>query len=229
MISSRVCPRVGRALLRAVLAVSLATPACVVRIPAARAATNTHSAQDRTAQDQTILRKVSDYLNHLDTVTARFLQVAPDGGVRTGTAILQRPGKMRFQYDKPNPQLLVAGFGLLVYHDPELDQTTNIPLSSTPLGILLAEHVVLSGEGVTVTKISQPPGEVQISLIRTGKEAEGHLTLVFSTDPLELRQWQVTDSQGRTTDVSLYDLHRTKPFPDKYFEYIQTPSKSMAP
>lgn len=175
--------------------------------------------------DAATLAKVANYLNGLKTVTARFVQVAQDGGIRNGKAILQRPGKMRFQYDPPDPQLLVAGFGLLVYHDPQLNQTTNIPLSATPLGILLSKHVRFSGP-VTVTKVERPPGEIQVSLVRTGKAAEGQLTLVFSTKPLELRQWQVTDAQGRTTQVSLYDLHATKPFPNKDFEYVAgfTPS-----
>lgn len=163
--------------------------------------------------------KVAAYINGLHTVTARFMQVGPDGSIRTGTAILQRPGKMRFQYDKPNPQLLVAGFGLLVYHDPELDQTTNIPLSSTPLGILLDKHVRFSGP-VTVTKVSTPPGEIQVSMIRTGKAQQGHLTLVFSTNPITLRQWRVTDPQSRITQVNLYDLKASSPFPNKDFEYI---------
>lgn len=166
-----------------------------------------------------ILARVTDYLNSIKTVTARFVQVAQDGSIRNGQAILQRPGKMRFQYDPPDPQLLVAGFGLLVFHDPQLNQTTNIPLSSTPLGMLLAKHVRLSGP-VTVTKLAEPPGEVQVTLIRTGKPQQGHLTLVFSTHPLELRQWQVTDAQGRTTQVTLYNLHATKPFPNKDFEYV---------
>lgn len=167
-----------------------------------------------------LLAKVSAYLNNLKTVKAHFVQVGPNGGVRTGTAVLQRPGKMRFQYDKPDSQLLVAGFGLLVYHDPQLNQTTNIPLSATPLGILLAKHVTLSGP-VTVTKVNQPPGEVEVTLIRTGKSAEGHLTLIFSTDPLALHQWRVTDAQGRTTQVTLYNLHQIKPLPNKDFEFVQ--------
>lgn len=167
-----------------------------------------------------ILSKISTYLNGLQAVKARFVQVGPNGGVRTGTAILQRPGKMRFEYEKPDSQLLVAGFGLLVYHDPELNQTTNIPLSATPLGILLAKHVKLSG-AVTVTRVSTPPGEIEATLIRTGKAAQGHLTLVFSTDPLTLRQWRVTDAQGRTTQVTLYNLHKIKPLPNKDFEFVQ--------
>jgi outer membrane lipoprotein-sorting protein len=170
------------------------------------------------AADQALIDQAQTYLNGLTAITANFLQVAADGSTRTGKAWLQRPGKMRFEYDPPDPQLLVAGFGLLVYHDPQLDQTSNIPLGSTPLGILLASHVVLSGD-VTVTGISRQPGEDSITLIRTGKASEGSLTLVFGTDPLELRQWVVTDAQQRQTRVSLYDIAPGGPFPDSLFTY----------
>jgi outer membrane lipoprotein-sorting protein len=170
------------------------------------------------AADQAIISQVEAYLNGLSALTANFLQVAADGSTRTGKAWLQRPGKMRFEYDSPDPQLLVAGFGLLVYHDPQLDQTTNIPLSATPLGILLADHVVLSG-AVTVTDIQRDTGEDRITLIRTGKANEGSLTLVFGTNPLELRQWIVNDAQAKQTRVSLYDLAPGGPFPDSLFTY----------
>jgi outer membrane lipoprotein-sorting protein len=178
------------------------------------------------AKDLTVVSQAQTYLNSLTSLTANFLQVAADGSTRTGKAWLQRPGKMRFEYDAPDPQLLVAGFGLLVYHDPQLAQTTNIPLDSTPLGILLAQHVVLSG-GVTVTNVSQAPGEDRITVIRTGKPDAGSLTLVFGTKPLELLQWIVTDAQQRQTRVSLYDIAPAGPFPDSLFTYQgQSPIQS---
>ncbi len=170
------------------------------------------------AADKVLISEVESYLNGQTAITANFLQVAADGSTRTGKAWLQRPGKMRFAYDPPDPQLLVAGFGLLVYHDPQLDQTTNIPLGSTPLGILLSKHVDLNGD-VTVTGINRQPGEDDITLTRTGKAAAGSLTLVFGTDPLELRQWVVDDAQGKQTRVSLYDIAAGGPFPDSLFEY----------
>jgi outer membrane lipoprotein-sorting protein len=172
--------------------------------------------------DQALVSQIEAYLNGLTAITANFLQVASDGSTRTGKAWLQRPGKMRFEYDPPDPQLLVAGFGLLVYHDPQLAQTTNIPLSATPLGILLAKHVDLTGN-VTVTNVSRQPGEDSITVTRTGKANEGNLTLVFGTNPLELRQWVVTDAQQRQTRVSLYDIAPGGPFPDSLFSY-QGPS-----
>lgn len=171
-----------------------------------------------TTADQALISKIQTYLNGLTALTANFLQVAADGSTRTGKAWLQRPGKMRFEYDPPDAQLLVAGFGLLVYHDPDLNQTTNIPLSATPLGILLSQNVQLSGD-VTVTGIDREPGEVRLSLIRTGKAAAGSLTLIFGTDPLELRQWVVTDAQQKQTRVSLYDIATGGPFPNSLFTY----------
>lgn len=175
-----------------------------------------------TAADKNLISQIEAYLNAQKGLTANFLQVAADGSTRTGKAWLERPGKMRFAYDPPDPQLLVAGFGLLVYHDPQLDQTTNIPLSATPLGILLAPHVNLESAGVYVTNIDRQPGQVNISLVRRGKEAAGTLTLSFSTDPLELRAWVVTDAQGKQTSVHLYDVAPGGPFPDSLFQY--TPS-----
>ncbi len=172
-----------------------------------------------TPDDQTLISQVETYLNAEKGLTANFLQVADDGSTRTGKAWLERPGKMRFEYDPPDPQLLVAGFGELTYYDPQLGQTSNIPLSSTPLGILLAKHVDLTSAGVAVTAITRAPGEDDITLVRKGKEAEGTLTLVFATDPLELRQWVVTDAQGHQTRVSLYDVAPGGPYPDSLFQF----------
>lgn len=172
-----------------------------------------------TPSDKKLISQIEAYLNAQKALTANFLQVSPDGSTRTGKAWLQRPGKMRFVYDPPDPQLLIAGFGLLVYHDPQLGQTTNIPLSATPLGILLAPHVDLESAGVYVTGINRQPGQINITLVRRNKEAMGSLTLTFSTDPLELVAWTVQDAQGKQTIVHLYDVAPGGPFPDSLFEY----------
>lgn len=169
--------------------------------------------------DQELVSQIDAYLNSQSAITANFLQVADDGSTRTGKAWMERPGRMRFEYDAPDPQLLLSGGGALIYHDPELNQTTNIPLGSTPLGILLAQHVDLDLAGIEITNIDREPGEYDITLARRGKETLGNLTLVFSANPLELRQWVVTDAQGHQTRVSLYDIAPTGPLPELLFEF----------
>jgi outer membrane lipoprotein-sorting protein len=168
-------------------------------------------------QDRADLARVESYLNSLRTLKAHFLQVAPNGGLSEGTAWMQRPGRMRFQYDPPAPFVLVAGSGIFVFRDTQLQQTSNLPLSRTPLGILLANDVKLSGD-VTVTGMQRLPGQLQISLVRTASPSDGTLTLIFADNPLTLRQWVVTDPQRQETRVTLYNVELGGTFDQKLFD-----------
>jgi len=171
------------------------------------------------ARDAADIARIQAYLNALHSLKAHFLQVAPNGAVSEGTAWLERPGRMRFQYDPPSPLLLVAGHGMLVFHDEKLNQTTNIPIAQTPLGILLSDNVVLSGD-VTVTGMQRLPGQIQLSLVRTASPADGTLTLVFSDDPLTLKQWSVLDAQRQETRITLYNVQLGGNFDAKLFDYV---------
>ena len=172
-----------------------------------------------TDRDRTDLARIQAYLNSVHSLKAQFLQVAANGSVARGTAWLDRPGRMRFQYDPPSPLLLVAGHGLVVFHDAQLNQTSNIPLSRTPLGILLADQVRLSGP-VKVTGMQRLPGMISVTLVRPSTIADGSLTLVFADNPLTLRQWTVLDAQHQETRVTLYDVQLGGHFKDTLFDFI---------
>jgi outer membrane lipoprotein-sorting protein len=175
------------------------------------------------AEDQADITRVETYLNGLKSLKAHFMQVTGDGGISEGTAWLQRPGRMRFQYNPPAPFTLIAAHGVLIFNDSSLQQTTNIPLSRTPLGILLADRVTLSG-GVTVTAIRRLPGQLQVSLVRTDSPGDGTLTLIFADQPLTLRQWTVVDGQRRETHVTLSNAQTGGSFDQQLFEQVVTPA-----
>jgi outer membrane lipoprotein-sorting protein len=175
------------------------------------------------AADKADIGRIETYLNGLTSLKAHFMQVAQDGGIAEGTAWLLRPGRMRFQYDPPAPFLLIAAHGVLTFHDSALQQTTNIGLDRTPLGILLADHVDLT-KGVTVTGLQRLPGQLQISLVRTDSPGDGGLTLIFADQPLALRQWTVVDAQRRETHVTLYNVQTGGSFDPQLFEQISPPS-----
>jgi outer membrane lipoprotein-sorting protein len=177
-----------------------------------------------TAQDQADIGRIEAYLNSLKSLKAHFMQVAPDGGISEGTAWLERPGRMRFQYDPPAPFLLIAAHGQLIFHDSSLGQTSNLPLGRTPLGILLADHVELSG-AVTVTAIQHLPGQIQLTLVRTASPGDGSLTLIFTDPPLTLRQWTVLDAQRRETHVTLSNAQTGGTFDQTLFEQFYVPSE----
>lgn len=172
-----------------------------------------------TPQDQADIARVEAYLNGITSMKARFLQVDANGNSIGGNVWMHRPGRMRFEYDPPDKMLLVAGHGLLVFYDPAVKQTTNIFLSSTPLGLLLEDHLKLSGK-VTVTGIARAQGQIQLSLVRSDKPQAGTITLIFATDPMTLRSWIITDAQGRKTQISLYDVTYGGNYPDSMFTFV---------
>jgi outer membrane lipoprotein-sorting protein len=171
------------------------------------------------AQDRADLVRIQQYMNGVRTMKARFLQTASDGRVSNGTAWLQRPGRMRFQYDPPSPLLLVAGNGVVVFHDAQLDQTSNIPEDRSPLGLLLDADIRFAGN-VTVTGFQRQAGQIQVTVVRSATPQEGSLTLVFSTPPLALHSWVVLDAQGRTTTVTLFDQQFGGTFDQSLFSYV---------
>ncbi len=167
--------------------------------------------------DRGWVQRVQDTLNAITTLKARFLQIAPDGRTTQGTAWLDRPGRMRFEYAKPSPLLLVAGGGKLVFNDSELKQTTDVPLDKTPVGLLLRANLALSGD-ITLTAFHHADGQLQVTLLRTASPGDGSLTLIFSDQPLALRSWSVLDAQGRETRVDLYDAVLGQPLPQTLFD-----------
>lgn len=183
------------------------------------AAAQLAAAPPSTPQDQADIAHVETYLNGITSMKARFLQVDANGNSVGGNVWMHRPGRMRFEYDPPDKMLLVAGHGLLVFYDPAVKQTTNIFLSSTPLGLLLEKNLKLSGK-VTVTGIARAKGQIQLSLVRSDKPQAGTITLIFATDPLTLRSWIITDAQGRKTQISLYDMAYGGTYPDSMFTFV---------
>ena len=196
-------------------ALLLATPALLLATPVLAQA----PAAVLSARDRADVARIEVYLNQLRSLHSRFLQVAPNGGMSQGQAWLVRPGRMRFQYDPPSPFLLVGGHGLLVFYDSQLKQTSNIPIDSTPLGLLLQDNLRLSGE-ITIVSFARQPGALQVGVVRTRSPGDGTLTLYFTDQPLALRQWTVLDAQRQETRVTLSNVEVGGTYPDSLFEFI---------
>jgi outer membrane lipoprotein-sorting protein len=158
------------------------------------------------AADRALVGRVEGYFNAVRTMRARFLQAASTGQTAEGSVVLQRPGRMRIEYDPPVPVLIVADGSWLIYHDRQLNQISYLPLGSTPAGILVGDKIDLDGGALTITDFNRAAGVIRLTVVRTASPADGSLTLVFSESPLELRQWRVVDAQGVATTVSLLEI-----------------------
>ena len=154
-------------------------------------------------QDLADLQRIENTLNSLTTMKGRFLQVASSGSYAEGDIYLSRPGKMRLDYDDPNPMLIIADGRFLIYHDRQTKGVTHMFISMTPASFLLSENIRFNSDDIIITGFKRSPGVFEVSMVQADDPLEGSLTMVFSDKPMELRKWAITDSEGIQTSVSL--------------------------
>lgn len=171
-----------------------------------------------TAQDTLELQRVAAYLNGIRTMTAHFQQTANNGAVSTGSLWVARPGRMRFEYDRPTPITLLADSTSMYYWDKELNQTSKYDLRETPAWFFLRDPISF-GADVIVTRLERLGGVVRVTVVESANPDAGSLTLAFTENPLALRQWVVVDQQGKTTAVTLTDLQFGMALDPRLFQY----------
>ncbi len=190
----------------------------VLAVPSAADAATPVPPVQLSAADSAELQKIAGYLDSIHTMTAHFAQATAKGGAATGSVWLARPGKMRFQYDPPNELLLLADAFYLYSWDPDLKQMNKVGLKSTPAWFLLRQPISFT-DGVTVTRFEHSGNTVKVSVVQSAEPDAGSLTMVFTENPLILRQWTVVDQQGRVTSVSLSDVSYGMALDPKLFLY----------
>jgi len=151
------------------------------------------------------LKRVSDYLNSVHTLKGSFVQVNPDGSLWEGMMYLSKPGKMRFEYKPPSPHLIVADGSTLTVEDRKLKTVDRFPLIGSPLALLLSDDIDLTTYS-HITSVKHQPGMLLVSASAASGGTHGDIVITFSDPGLELRQWEIVDSEGYKTTVVLNDL-----------------------
>jgi outer membrane lipoprotein-sorting protein len=156
-----------------------------------------------------VLDRVSAYLNGIHVLKSGFIQLGPDGQLDQGEFLLEKPGKLRFEYNPPNPTLIVATGGYIYIKNGRLNTVDSYKITDTPLGLLLSDNVDLK-TNAAVTGIDVKPDELVLHA-RTfnDRQQQGVITMVFSSPGIELRQWTVKDNQGGTTEFALRNPETT--------------------
>ena len=171
-----------------------------------------------TAQDQGDIKRIETYINSINTLKARFIQLNPNGRFVQGSLFISRPGRMRFEYDPPIPYQLIADGNQVIFYDSELETPTYVSMSDTPLDIILAEQVSLS-RSVTVTEVARGPGTLRVTIVQSDKPDQGAVQITFSERPFELRKWSLIDQQGTAIHIALLDMEYGVNLDPKLFEF----------
>ena len=169
------------------------------------------------AAEKLSLSQISNYLNKFTTAKGGFTQINGDGTISTGKIYIKRPGRIRFEYAPPDKSLVLASAGTVAIFDGKSNQPPEqYPLKRTPLGLILQKNVNLArakmvvghtSDGKTTTVVAQDPKHPEYGQIR----------LLFTSNPVELRQWVIVDDTGGETTLVLNELDKGMQLPARLF------------
>jgi outer membrane lipoprotein-sorting protein len=186
-------------------------------------------AQAATTPDPATLpevKVVEDYLNGLSTLKARFVQTTNDGKSATGFFMLKRPGKMRFQYDPPVTDFIVADGTLIYYYDGKMKEQSSAPISKSLADFFLRKNLKLAGD-IKVSGVKRDRDMLLVTLVEARDPLSGSMTLVLQEKPeLVLKRWRIVDTQGGVTEVELKEPVAGIKLDNDYFRYYN-PSRTQ--
>lgn len=173
------------------------------------------------------IQKAEAYFENLKTVKSRFIQTTPDGGQLRGAFYMSRPGKLRFQYDPPNKDFIVADGLFIYFYDGQLKQQSNAPISQTLADFLLRDHLNLEKD-LKVVRITRAAELLQITVVQTADPKAGELTLGFVEQPkFYLKKWRIKDAMGNITETELFDIQTGLKFASDLFTYRDPERKEV--
>jgi len=175
------------------------------------------------AKQRALVNRVSTYLTSVQVLTGNFVQIGPDGRRTTGHLFIQKPGKVRFEYDPPSPIDIIADGTQVVVRDRQLATQDLYPLSQTPLRFLLADHIDLLQD---TNVVGVTADDTYVSVMIEEKQAfigTNRLLMMFDSKDFKLKQWTVTDVQGFDTTIAVSNLDTSKrPDPNLFkFDYTR--------
>ena len=169
------------------------------------------------AAQRVTVERINTYFNAITTLVGNFVQVGPDGSRSEGEFYLQKPGKVRFDYDPPSPVELISDGDSVVVRDRKLATQDLYPLSQTPLRFLLSNKLDLLKDS-NIVGVYQD--DIFITVVIEEKHAvvgTHRLMIMFGAQDSQLKQWTVTDPQGYDTTVAVFNLNSTqKPDPSLF-------------
>jgi outer membrane lipoprotein-sorting protein len=149
---------------------------------------------------------IERYLQGLRTARGRFTQTNPDGSTQTGAFYLAKPGRIRFEYDKPPGAMVIADGSWVGVFDPKSNRNpTRYPLDRTPLGLLLRDRLSLTEPGLVLGATEDARG-THITVVDPRAPQEGRMVMSFARSPVRLQGWEITTKSGQRTRVALTDL-----------------------
>ena len=177
--------------------------------------------------DQATVQRALAYLQGARTAQGHFIQTDPRGNAATGIFYLQRPGKARLDYDPPSGVTIASNGHVLTQVNRRLKTVQSVPLGFTPFALFLSNNIRLE-KGVTISAVTHTAQGFSLTARRGRKTTQGQITFNFSTEPMSLKGWSLTEPQGGTTVVRLTDFASSGSHATAFFEPVLPPTPPPA-
>ncbi|MET0600272.1 MAG: outer membrane lipoprotein carrier protein LolA [Mesorhizobium sp.] len=169
-------------------------------VPAWRSVAAAQAAPSAAAQ------KIADHFSAIRTMTGDFIQFGPRGEQTGGKFFIARPGKLRFNYEAPSGFRVISDGKSVVIDNRRLNTMDLYPLSKTPLKLLLDDRIDLSGK--RVKSVKEDGDSITIQMADRSVFGSSRITMTFDARTYDLRQWTITDAQGKDTTVVIDNVQR---------------------
>ncbi|MFD0916607.1 outer membrane lipoprotein carrier protein LolA [Pseudahrensia aquimaris] len=170
-------------------------------------------------KDAAAVKRISQHFSGVPSMMGEFIQFGPNGEQTGGKFFLKRPGKIRFDYAKPSPILVKADGKTVAIHNRRLKTWDYAPLSKTPLRLLLSDRIDINDEAIKGVK--READLTTVYLANKSVFGNAKITLMFDPKSYELRQWTITDDQGKDTSVMIFNVQNNVKLRDRIFKINQ--------
>lgn len=161
-------------------------------------------------------QQLADHFSSVKTMTGEFIQFGPNGEQTGGKFFIDRPGKLRFNYEAPSPIRVIADGKAVVIGNRKLKTWDLYPLDKTPLKLLLSERIDLSAD--TVKSVTEDPDLTTIVLGNKSIFGDSTISMMFDPKTFQLRQWTIRDAQGKDTSVMIFNVQTGVKFASNVFQ-----------
>ncbi|PDQ17459.1 hypothetical protein CN311_29995 [Mesorhizobium sanjuanii] len=201
------------------LGLVLAGAAAINVVPGFQLLASAQAAVPQSAQ------KIADHFSSVKSMSGEFVQFGPKGEQTGGKFFLERPGKIRFNYDGASNFRVISDGQSVVILNKRLKTSDLYPLSKTPLKLLLDNRIDLSGGRVKSVKEENDLTTIQLA----DKSVFGNskITMMFDPKSYELRQWTITDAQGKDTTVMIFNVKEGVNFAPDTFAIDYTANREL--
>jgi outer membrane lipoprotein carrier protein len=185
------------------------------------------------AADNAGYQRVERFLNGLQGLQAQFQQTLTDSkgivtGESSGTLAIRRPNRFRWDYRRPNEQLIVADGSRIWLYDKDLEQVTvrrvDESLSATPAMLLSGEGTLSDNFKATQTQQEGAVQWVRLEPVRSDTDFK-YVRLGFAGDALKFMQ--LADKLGQTTSLEFSKFERNPPLDPSQFVFTVPPGADV--